>query len=102
MKNKAVVTSGTYERGFFLDGRRYHHIIDPHTGWPADSGLLSVTLIGSCAMELDALATALCVMGEERGLPVLDRHGIEAVFIRDSGEIRITHGLQGKFFLKSK
>lgn len=101
VKNKAVVTSGTYERGFFLDGRRYHHIIDPHTGWPADSGLLSVTLIGGCAMELDALATALCVMGEKRGLPVLDRHGIEAVFIRDSGEIRITRGLQGKFFLKS-
>lgn len=102
VKNKAVVTSGTYERGFFLDGRRYHHIINPHTGWPADSGLLSVTLTGGCAMELDALATALCVMGEERGLPVLDRHGIEAVFIRDSGEIRITRGLQGKFFLTSK
>lgn len=102
VKNKAVVTSGTYERGFFLDGRRYHHIIDPHTGWPTDSGLLSVTLTGGCAMELDALATALCVMGEERGLPVLDRHGIEAVFIRDSGEIRLTRGLQEKFFLKSK
>lgn len=100
VENKAVVTSGTYERGFRSDGRRYHHIIDPRTGWPADSGLLSVTLIGDSAMELDALATGICVLGEEGGLPLLKKHGIEAVLIRDDGEIRITPGLQGKFFLK--
>lgn len=76
-ESTAVVTSGSYERGFFFKGRRYHHIIEPHTGRPADSGLLSVTLIGDTAMELDALATGICVLGEERGL-------------------------QGKFFLKCK
>lgn len=102
VENKAIVTSGTYERGFFFGGRRYHHIIDPHTGWPADSGLLSVTLIGPSAMELDALATGICVLGEERSLPLLEKYGIEAVFISDGGEIKITRGLQGKFFLKRK
>lgn len=102
VENKAVVTSGIYERGFFSDGRWYHHIIDPRTGWPADSGLLSVTLIGGSAMELDALATGICVLGEEGGLPLLEQRGIEAVLIRGDGEIRITRGLQGKFFLKCK
>ncbi|MDE7246323.1 MAG: FAD:protein FMN transferase [Lachnospiraceae bacterium] len=102
VKNKAVVTSGSYERGFFFEGVRYHHIIDPRTGRPADSGLLSVTLIGDSAMELDALATGICVLGEKNGLPLLERRGIEAVFISDDGEIKITHGLQGAFFLKSK
>lgn len=101
VKNKAVVMSGSYERGFFFEGVRYHHIIDPRTGWPADSGLLAVTLIGDSAMELDALATGTCVLGEENGLPLLERRGIEAVFISNAGEVKITHGLQGKFFLKS-
>lgn len=99
-EDKAVVTSGAYEKGFFFQGRRYHHILDPHTGRPADSGMLSVTLIGDSAMELDALATGLCVLGEEKGLPLLEKHGIEAVLIGDGGEVRITRGLQGKFFLK--
>lgn len=101
VKNKAVVTSGSYEQGFFFEGVRYHHIIDPRTGWPADSGLLSVTLIGDSAMELDALATGICVMGEKNALPLLERYGIEAVFISNDGEIKITNGLRGKFFLKS-
>lgn len=100
MKNKAVVTSGTYERGFFSQGRRYHHILNPRTGCPADSGLLSVTLVGQSAMELDALATGLCVLGRKTGLPLLEKHGIEAVFIDNEGEIRITPGLQGKFLLR--
>lgn len=98
VKNKAVVTSGSYEQGFFFEGVRYHHIIDPRTGRPADSGLLSVTLIGDSAMELDALATGICVLGEKNALPLLERYGIEAVFISNDGEIKITNGLQGKFF----
>lgn len=100
VKNKAVVTSGSYEQGFFFEGVRYHHIIDPRTGWPADSGLLSVTLIGDSAMELDALATGICVLGEKNSLPILERHGIEAIFISNDGEIKVTHGLQGKIILK--
>ncbi len=100
-ENEAVVTSGSYERGFFLEGRRYHHIVDPRTGRPADSGLLSVTLIGAGAMELDALATGVYVLGEEKGLPLLEKRGIEAVFVSDDGEIKITRGLQGRFFLKN-
>lgn len=63
---------------------------------------MSVTLIGNSAMELDALATGICVLGEEKGLPLLEKRGIEAVFISNDGEVRITRGLQRDFFLRSK
>lgn len=53
-------------------------------------------------MELDALATGICVLGEEKGLPLLEKRGIEAVFISNDGEVRITRGLQRDFFLRSK
>ena len=100
VENEAVVTSGFYERGFVLNNKRYHHIIDPRTGKPSASGLLSVTLVGQSAMELDALATGVCVLGEKRGLPVLEERGIEAVFVIDDGEVKITPGLQSRFFMK--
>lgn len=100
VENEAVVTSGFYERGFILNNKRYHHIIDPRTGKPSASGLLSVTLVGQNSMELDALATGVCVLGEKRGLPVLEERGIEAVFVNDDGEVKITPGLQSRFFMK--
>lgn len=98
--DEAVVTSGFYERGFVLNNKRYHHIVDPRTGKPSTSGLLSVTLVGQSAMELDALATGVCVLGEKSGLPVLEERGIEAVFVNDDGEVKITPGLQSRFFMK--
>lgn len=72
-------TQGTFDIASGAASRlRYHHIIDLRTGWPTDSGLLSVTLIGDSVMELDALATCICVPGEKNGLPLLERRGIEA------------------------
>ncbi len=94
VKNASVVTSGTYERGFTLDGVRYHHLLDPKTGWPAENGLSSVTIVSSRSVDGDALSTACFVLGEDKALSLIESlPGIEALFIRDTGELTATSGL---------
>lgn len=101
VKDQAVVTSGFYEKYFLRDGIRYHHILDPRTGYPSDSGLAGVTLIGGSAMELDALATAIFILGPEKGAALLQRCGAEAIFITQSGDVMTTNGLKNEFTLLS-
>lgn len=71
LKNKAVVTSGDYERFFIKDNVRYHHIINPKTGMPANE-LISVTIIANQTWLADALSTAIFVMGVEKGLNIVN------------------------------
>jgi len=92
--NLAVATSGSYER-FFIgeDGVRYHHIIDPVTGAPAQSGLSSVTVVTESGSNGDALATALFIMGAEDAADFWrENGGFEALMVSDSGEIFVTEG----------
>lgn len=94
-----VVTSGGYQRYFEQDGVRYHHILDPVTGAPAASGLLSVSVVSSDDTAADALSTALFVLGLERGAD-LYRAGelsFEAVFMTDDGSVYITPGLADRY-----
>ena len=63
LKDKAIDTSGDYEKFFMLNGRRYSHIIDPRTGYPADEGAISATVVSDKGSVADILATALCVLG---------------------------------------
>lgn len=95
--DKAIVTSGEYERFFEQDGVRYHHIIDPATGHPADNGFLSVTIVGNDGVLCDALSTALFVMGSDKAAEFWkESDDFEAIFIA-SDEIMVTEGLEDAF-----
>lgn len=99
IENKTIVTSGVNERYFIKDGIRYHHILDPRTGAPARSGLLSVTVVGESSVIADALTTALFVLGMEQGKDVLKASGAEAIFVTDAGKVFTTKGLRENFNL---
>lgn len=91
VSSRAVVTSGVYERYFAQDGKIYHHIMNPSTGKPADSGLLSVTIISQSSTKADALSTACFVLGLERGMDLLsEMENTQGIFVTDSYEVYTT------------
>lgn len=86
-KDRSVVTSGTYERYFEQDGKRYHHILNPADGYPVENGLASVTILSPASTDADALSTACFVLGAEKGLGLIETlDGIEALFVTDELE----------------
>ena len=99
VENGCAVTTGDYERFFEQDGVRYHHVFDPGTGYPADSGLRSVTVVMEYADGglADGYSTALFVMGLEEGLRFCEEHGIAAAFITDEKTVHISTEMEGKF-----
>ncbi|MBQ9899240.1 MAG: FAD:protein FMN transferase [Ruminococcus sp.] len=99
ISDAAVITSGNYERYFTgEDGRNYWHIIDPADGYPADNGLVSVTVIGSDGLMCDALSTALFVAGKDSAADIWRKEGgFELILVTDDAEVFYTQGLEGKF-----
>jgi len=92
--DRAVVTSGDYERFFEQAGRRYHHILDPYTGYPAER-CQEVTVVADSAALADALATAAFVLGPEKGLELLQKtEKVEGLIVAADGQVVFTSGLQ--------
>ncbi len=89
-----VSTSGGYEKYKTYEGRDYHHILDSKTGYPSDSGLLSVTVVCDNGLVSDGLSTACFVLGYERSLPLLEKYNAQAVFMDNNGDIIVTDGLK--------
>ncbi len=86
--NKSVVTTGTYQRYFEKNGKLYHHILDPSTGYPCDNNLSSVTIITNSSLTADALSTTCFLLGYDEGMKLVNLlDNVDAVFITDDNKI---------------
>lgn len=95
VQNTSVVTSGIYERYFVQDGVTYYHLLNPHTGYPAQSDLCAVSIICSESWKADGLSTACFVMGYEKAKELLEgMDNTDAIFILTDGTITATEGLE--------
>ena len=92
-ETKVISTSGDYEKYFEKDGVRYHHILNPETGYPAGSGLKSVTVVADSGLVADGLSTACFVLGIEKSRPLLEKYNAGAVFVDSENNVYITDGI---------
>lgn len=92
-----VSTSGDYERYVESEGVRYHHILDPATGYPADSGVRGVTVLSKDGLLGDGLSTACFILGAEEGTALAAAWGAEVLFVLEDGEIRMSEGMKEYF-----
>lgn len=102
LKDQAIATSGDYQRYFIKEGKRYHHIINPETGYPAQK-CMSVTIIGPSATQADILATGVFVLGPERGMELIESlKDVEGIIIDSQGKILLSSGLREKLQISPK
>jgi FAD:protein FMN transferase len=103
MREETVATSGDYERYFIEAGRRYCHIIDPRTGYPAARGCVSVTVVAASALDADAYATGLFALHPDTAMAVIERlPGVEGIVMSEENGVlrqRVSSGLKGRYDL---
>lgn len=97
LKDTCVSTSGNYEKYFEQDGKRYHHILNATTGYPATSEFKSVTVVCESGLISDELSTVCYIAGYRKSVEILKKFDAEAVFIFNNNAVRVTDGLSGKF-----
>jgi thiamine biosynthesis lipoprotein len=96
--DKTIVTSGTYERYFEENGKIYHHILNPKTGYPVENDLNSVSIITEFSIDADALSTITLLLGMEEGFKLIESlEGVEAVFVNNDKSVYVTSGLKDSF-----
>lgn len=101
--NKTIVTSGIYERFFEADGKLYHHILNPYTGYPVDNDLLSVTIVTDTSMDADAMSTSVFSLGLQEGRRFVESRGdAEAIFVTTDHQVYLTSGLTHHFNLTNE
>lgn len=96
IKDRAVITSGGYERYFEEEGVKYHHILDPRTGYPAESGLTSVTIVSEDGTLADGLSTSLFVMGKDKAITYWTQNSEKFDFILETedGKLLVSEGIK--------
>lgn len=102
LENSCVSTSGTYERGFYVGDKYYHHIFDPKTGYPVDNELISVTIISQDGLLTDVYSTALFVMGLENGFSFAKQNNIAAIFVTKDKDVYLTDAVNCAFTITDK
>jgi thiamine biosynthesis lipoprotein len=98
VKDQTVVTSGTYERVFEENGKKYHHILDVATGYPTENNLYSVSIITGKSIDGDALSTTTLLIGLEEGIKLIEGiEKVEAIFVTSDKQVYVTSGLKENF-----
>ena len=98
----SLVSSGSYERFFVYEGKAYHHILDVHTGFPADNDLLQVTILSGLSVAGDGFSTTAFLLGLDRGLRLInDTEGIEGVFVTKDKKVYVSDGIGDIFTIVS-
>ena len=97
ISDKSIVTSGIYQRYFEVDGKKYHHILDPRTGYPCENNLYSVTIITESSLTADALSTTCFLLGFDKGMRLISQlDNVDGVFITNDNKIHYSKNFQHK------
>lgn len=98
IKNKSVVSSGIYERNFTENGKLYHHILNPYTGYPVRNNLQSVTIVADESFDADGLSTGIFALGLDKGMKLVESlEGIDAIFVTDTKKIYVSSSIKDNF-----
>ena len=101
MKNEAIVTSGVYERCFYENNKCYHHIIDLKTGYPSETGILSISIVNSSALEGDGYSTGLLNMSVEDAISYAKHKNLQVIIITKDKKLYISRKLKKKIISKA-
>lgn len=100
IEDKTVVTSGIYEKYLEKDGKRYHHILEPKTGYPADNSIVGISIITDKSIDGDGLSTSVFLLGLDKGMELIESlDNVEAIFITTDKKVYISKGLKDNFIL---